>query len=122
MKLYVQSAKTASDYAYRDVIQHGNIKYFVYWNETPFEFSMSKLAGAYVEGDFAYAKYNGQGKWCTIYDGETYKPMDRITIPLWSEKSENYEDFNEYANDVFDRVLLNLEEYNKDVKTHVSNW
>ena len=123
MKRVVKAtSRTGHDFEHRDVVEHGPLKYFVYWNENPFEFSMSKLAGAYVEGDFSYAKYKGSGKWVTIYDGETYKPMDRITIPLWEDTKANYEDFNEYVNDVFDRVLLNLEEYNKDVKTHVSNW
>ena len=122
MKRVVQSARTASDYQNSAFITHGpNIKYHVYWNDKPFEFSISKSAGAYVEGDFCYAKYHG-GKWCIIYDGETYQPIDRITIPLWDMKSEDYEDYNEYVNDVFDRVILNLEEYNKDVSSYVSNW
>ena len=118
MKRIIKAAKKASKYAYNSVIQHGPIRYFAYWNEEPFEFQMSKIA-PYDDAEYIWAKYKG-GRWCNLYEGT--KQIDHITIPLWDEKSENYEDFNEYINDVFDRVLLNLEEYNKDVDSKISHW
>lgn len=116
MKRYIKASK----YENHEEINHGSYfnRYFVYWNDNPLEFQMTKIA-PYDDADYVWAKYSG-GRWVNFYEGK--QQIDRVTIPLWDEKSENYEDFNEYLNDVFDRVLLNLEEYNKEIDSKVSNW
>lgn len=115
MKRYIKS----STYKYNgQVIHGGTMRYFVYWNENPLEFQMTKIA-PYDDAEYVWAKYSG-GHWCNFYkDG---KQIDQITIPLWYQHSEDYEDFDEYLDAIFDIVLLKLEKYNKEINSKVRNW
>lgn len=116
MKTYV---KASSKYENATVVEHGpNIKYFAHYTilGQTFEFQLYKIA-SYAEADFVWAK-KGLGAYVDFI--QSGKVIDKMT--LWAFEPDEYESFNEYVDDVFDAVALELEEYNRDVKQTVSHW
>lgn len=104
------------------IVEHGpNIKYAAHYTIVEglgrtIEFALTKLA-PYVEADFVWARKGLGANVDFIQDG---KVIDKMT--LWSFEPEQYESFDEYVNNVFDQVALELEEHNKDVKQTVIHW
>lgn len=128
MKKYI---KDSSNYENCAVIQHGpNVRYLVYYNEVTMsfltsgydlidnrdvEFQMSKI-DPYVEADYVWAKKGSGAKISFIQNGKSIDYMTAFTY-----ESDMYESFDEYVNDLFDAVVLELEDYNKQIKGYVAH-
>lgn len=71
--------------------------------------SLSKLA-PYDDAEYVWAKIKGLNV-DFIQDGKIIDHM-----PLWSYEPDDYEDVEEYVNQILDQVVVELKNMNKDIK------
>lgn len=120
MKRYVRANSTYTSYT---TIYHGRQKFSVHY--TPDEYSGMVQAQIteihpYDDAEYAWAKIIGPQ--AIFY--RNGKQLDKMTIGGFD--ADNYEDddtaYNEYLNEVFDDVAVELLNLNKNVKPMISHW
>lgn len=101
------------------VVKHGpTMRYMCHYGniESPeFVASLSKIA-PYDDAEYVWARIYENKKVDFIKDGHT---IDSIQLPRYDE--DDYESAGEYVDDCIDRVVVELNEFNKTIKPRMAH-
>ena len=111
-------ASTAKDYDEHTTLFHGRQKFSVYLknSDSPmFSASVSEIH-PYDEAEYTWAKLSSNGSVAFYNNG---KLVDRMQMHAYDE--EDYEDVNEYVNDILDTIMVALMDYNSSVTPRIDH-
>lgn len=96
-----------------EAVSHGRIQYMAHLTEEPkwgFIYGQLRKIAPYDDADYVWARIHRNGLVEFIKEG---KIIDKEQ--LWSYEEEDYENVDEYFDEVIDNLILDLEEYNKKI-------
>ena len=112
MKREISASSQYTDYT---SIQHGKQRFSVHYSfNGPYEGSFVAQISEihpYDDADYVWAKINANGRIDYIKNGRV---IDRAQLPDYIE--EDYEDVNEYYNEMIDMVAVDIMDMNRSIK------
>ena len=97
-----------------EAVSHGRIKYMAHLTEEPkwgFIYGQLTKIAPYDDADYVWARIHRNGLVEYIERGKVAGRMQ-----LWSYEEEDYENVDEYFDEVIDQIMLDLEEYNEKIE------
>lgn len=117
MKRVITSASSySSPYTKYNSYQRGRQKYSVHFNEpeNPIDFKAQITEiHPYDDADYVWARIGAKGA-MEVEFVQNYKVIDRMQMHYYDD--EDYENVDEYYDEIIDRVCIELSYFNKDVE------
>lgn len=114
MRLYIHSNTDLEDVRYSFTVPRTNRKYRFSGKVDSvrgFMWGDIQRIAPYDDADYYWAKITGNGQVQFIHNGKVEDKMQ-----MWSYEEDDYEDINDYFNDIIEEAAKELDHFNDSIK------